>query len=133
MSIIFIICKMGIKHETCVLSSLQGTRELTHAMCPGPARSKFTVNVVSIIIIMMILIITSDRIIINIVVFTHVRGQVTDRGREQEAWTLYDQMDDTASFLDYHVQNLLFRLHETPANILRSSYIPGSLSGSVHT
>lgn len=129
MSIIFIICKMGIKHETCVLSSLRGMRELYLCDVPWTSTEQVTVNVVSI----MTLIITSNRFIINIVVFTHVREQVTDRGREQGAWTLYNRMDDTASFLDYHVQNLLFRLRETPTNILRSSSIPGSLSGSVHT
>ena len=68
LSIIFIICKMRIKHDTCALSSSQGTRGLTHAVCLGLAQSQFTVNAVPVIIMIMILIITSNTIIINTVV-----------------------------------------------------------------
>lgn len=105
--------------------------ELTHAMCPGLAHSKFPINVVSIIIIIRTFIITVNVLIIIMVFIISEGGSQTGEGSKKprlltiKSTTLYH-------FSHLQAQNLLFWLQEIPANILSTSCIPGPLSGSLN-
>lgn len=111
LSIIFIICKMGIKQDTCMQSLLQRITELTHAMCPGQAQSKFTVHVVSIIIIIMTLI---SLLILSSLLWFLSCQRVGHRWKKEARRpdTLQSNWQRGIIFSAFHAQNLLFWLQE---------------------